>query len=62
MIYLKPWIVSESKSNIKIEGNVALRQQFPSMSELSLSRWLGLSTKKFQPECVNEESSTERRS
>ena len=33
----------------------------PSM-ELTLSRWRGLSTKQFQPECVNEESSTERRS
>ena len=30
--------------------------------ELTLSRWGGLSTKKFQPERVNEESSTERRS
>ena len=30
--------------------------------ELTLSQWEGLSTKKFQPECVNEESSTERRS
>ena len=33
----------------------------PSM-ELILPRWGGLSTKKFQPECVKEESSTERRS
>ena len=30
--------------------------------ELTLSRWGGLSTKQFQPECVYEESSTERRS
>ena len=30
--------------------------------ELTLSRWGGLSTKKFQPEYVNEESSNERRS
>ena len=30
--------------------------------ELTLLRWGGLSTKKFQPEFVNEESSTERRS
>ena len=30
--------------------------------EITLSWWGGLSTKKFQPECVNEESSTERRS
>ena len=33
----------------------------PSM-ELNLSRWGSLSTKKFQAECVNEESSNERRS
>ena len=33
----------------------------PSM-ELTLSWWGGLSTKKFQAECVNEKSSTERRS
>ena len=33
----------------------------PSML-FTLSRWGGLSTRKFQPECVNEESSTERRS
>ena len=32
----------------------------PSM-ELTFSQWRGLSTKKFQPECVNEDSSTERR-
>ena len=32
----------------------------PSM-ELTLSRWGGLSTEKFQPDCVNEDSSTERR-
>ena len=32
----------------------------PSM-ELTLSRWGGLSTE-FQPDCVNEDSSTERRS
>ena len=31
-------------------------------TEFTLSRCGGLSTKKFQPECVNEESSTERRS
>ena len=30
--------------------------------ELALSRWGGLFIKQFQPECVNEESSTERRS
>ena len=30
--------------------------------ELTLSRWGRLSTKKFQSECVNEDSSTERRS
>ena len=30
--------------------------------ELTLSRWRGLPTKKFQPDYVNEESSTERRS
>ena len=33
----------------------------PSM-ELTLSWWGGLSTKKFQPECINEENSTEHRS
>ena len=33
----------------------------PSM-ELTLLRWWGLSTKKFQPECVNEERSTEHHS
>ena len=33
----------------------------PSM-EVILPRRGGLSTKKFQPECVKEESSTERRS
>ena len=33
----------------------------PSM-KLTLSRWRGLSTMKFQPKCANEESSTERRS
>ena len=33
----------------------------PLSMELTLSRWGGLSTK-FQPECVNVESSTERRS
>ena len=38
-----------------------VQQQSPSM-ELTLLRWGGISTKKFQPECVNEESSTERRS
>ena len=32
----------------------------PSM-ELTLPRWGGLSTKKFQLECVNKESLTERR-
>ena len=37
-----------------------LRDYPPSM-ELTLSRWGGLSTKKFQPECVNEKSSAERR-
>ena len=30
--------------------------------EPTLSRWGGLAIKKFQLECVNEESSTERRS
>ena len=30
--------------------------------KLILSQWGGLSTKKFQPKCVNEESLTERRS
>ena len=30
--------------------------------ELTLSRWEGLSTKQFQPERINEKSSTERRS
>ena len=35
--------------------------QPPSM-KLTLSRRGGLSIKKFQPKCVNEESSTERRS
>ena len=30
--------------------------------ELTLSLWGGSSTKKFQPECIKEESSTERRS
>ena len=33
----------------------------PSM-ELTLLRWGGLPTKKFQPKCLNEESSIERRS
>ena len=33
----------------------------PSMKHV-LSRWGGLSNKKFQPQCVNEETSTERRS
>ena len=33
----------------------------PSM-KLTFSRWGGLCTQKFQPKCVNEESSTERRS
>ena len=30
--------------------------------ELTLSQWGGLATKKFQPECANEESPTECRS
>ena len=37
-------------------------QDFPPAMELTLSRWGGLSTKKFQPECVNKKCSTERRS
>ena len=39
--------------------NVCYTRSTPSV-ELTLSRWGGLSTKRFQPECVNEESSTER--
>ena len=44
-------------------GKTGLRTlRGPPSMELTLSRWGGLSTKKFQSECVNEESSTERHS
>ena len=46
-----------SKAVLKYE-NIILHLS-PSM-KLNLSRWGGLSTKQFEPECVNEESSTER--
>ena len=45
----------------QLHGVHILRKQSPSM-ELTLSWRGGLSTKKFQPECVNEESSTEHHS
>ena len=37
-----------------------IRSYSPSI-ELTLSQWGGLSTKKFKPEYVNEDSSIERR-
>ena len=43
----------------QLDGVHILRKQSPSM-KLPLSWWGGLSTKKFQRECVNEESSIER--
>ena len=42
VIYLKPWIVSESKLNIKIKGNVTLRQQFPLDVRTQLVAVIGL--------------------
>ena len=43
------------------EEAVYTTSKSPSM-KLTLSRWGSLSTKKFQPKCADEDSSTERRS
>ena len=48
------------KTKMVIKGS-NLKIKTPSV-ELTLPWWGGLSTKKFQPECVNEKSSTDHRS
>ena len=47
------------KSMLEIREGIKYTIKTPLM-ELTLSRWGDLATKKFQPECINEESSTDR--
>ena len=52
--------INDSPYKVNDAANAGEVNSSPSM-ELTLSWWGALSTKKYQPECVNDKSSTERR-